>query len=91
MFLICIYRVSTMKTRVTKWGNSLAVRIPQPIAEKAHLRDGDSVEFTVSSVGKLTLRSLQQVLSLEELVSQINPKNLHDKDPWGKAVGKEIW
>jgi antitoxin MazE len=80
-----------MKTRVTKWGNSLAVRIPQPIAEKAHLRDGDPVEFSVSSAGRLTLKSLQEVLSLEVLISQITPKNLHEKDIWGKPMGKEIW
>jgi len=80
-----------MKTRVTKWGNSLAVRIPQPIAEKAQLRDGDPVEFSVSGAGKLTLKSLPQVLALEDLIAQINPKNLHEKDVWGKPMGKEIW
>jgi len=80
-----------MKTRVTKWGNSLAVRIPQPIAEKAHLRDGDPVEFSVSTAGKVMLKSLQRVLTLEDLISQISPKNLHDKGIWGKPMGKEIW
>jgi antitoxin component of MazEF toxin-antitoxin module len=25
------------------------------------------------------------------LISQITPKNLHEKDIWGKPVGKEIW
>jgi len=29
-----------MQTKVTKWGNSLGVRIPQRIAEQAEIRDG---------------------------------------------------
>lgn len=40
-----------MKARVSRWGTSLAVRIPQPIAQGAHLRAGDLVEVVVTEYG----------------------------------------
>jgi antitoxin MazE len=35
-----------MKTQVGKWGNSLAVRIPETYAKELHLEDGMELEVT---------------------------------------------
>jgi antitoxin component of MazEF toxin-antitoxin module len=32
-----------MKTQLAKWGNSLAVRIPKPVADAAQFSSGDSL------------------------------------------------
>ena len=34
--------------QVAKWGNSLAVRLPQAVVEALKLRAGDEIEITVS-------------------------------------------
>jgi len=34
--------------RVAKWGNSLAVRLPQAVVEILKLKEGDSVEIQVA-------------------------------------------
>jgi len=34
--------------QVSKWGNSLAVRIPQPVVEALGLKEGDEVEIRVA-------------------------------------------
>jgi antitoxin MazE len=34
--------------RVAKWGNSLAVRLPQSVVEVLRLKEGDSVEIEVA-------------------------------------------
>jgi antitoxin MazE len=34
--------------QVAKWGNSLAVRLPQAVVEALRLRAGDEIEITVS-------------------------------------------
>ena len=34
--------------RVAKWGNSLAVRLPQAVVEALRLREGDDIEITVT-------------------------------------------
>ncbi len=40
-----------MQAQVLKWGNSLAVRIPKPIADDAHLQLGDPLEIAVAADG----------------------------------------
>ena len=45
-----------MKVHLTKWGNSLAVRIPGECARQAHLKAGDVLEIEVTSTGELHLR-----------------------------------
>ena len=37
--------------RVSKWGNSLAVRIPADIVEEMGLKEGDEVEFRCKGTG----------------------------------------
>ena len=34
--------------RVAKWGNSLAVRLPQSVVEVLRLKEGDSVEIRIA-------------------------------------------
>ena len=34
--------------RVAKWGNSLAVRLPQSVVEFLELKEGDSIEIKVA-------------------------------------------
>ena len=34
--------------QVSKWGNSLAIRLPVAVVEALELRDGDDIEVTVA-------------------------------------------
>jgi antitoxin MazE len=77
-----------MKARVLRWGNSLAVRIPQVIAKDAHLREGDAVEIS-SEVGKVEVRRASKVPTLSELVARITPENRHEEISIGAPVGRE--
>lgn len=77
------------KAQVAKWGNSLAVRIPKSVAEKARLREGDSIVIEALK-GHIELRSAERVPTLEELVAQITPENRHGEIKWGPSRGKEI-
>jgi antitoxin MazE len=76
--------------RVARWGNSLAVRIPQPVAEQARLGEGDEVEVLVED-GAVTIRRLAADEELERLVAAITPENRHDETDWGPARGREAW
>lgn len=46
----------SMILQVSKWGNSLAMRIPSEIVRRFGLRDGDSVDARLTVDGALTLR-----------------------------------
>jgi antitoxin MazE len=80
-----------MRTRIQKWGNSLALRIPKPFAEEARLSESSTVDVSVRN-GKLVVVALDEPEeTLETLVAQITPENCHSETDTGKAVGNEIW
>lgn len=80
-----------MSTQLAKWGNSLAVRIPAGLAERARLEEGDRVELSVAEDGALVIRAVSRPYDLDELVAGITPENRHDETDWGEPVGKETW
>jgi antitoxin MazE len=80
-----------MHVRVQKWGNSLAVRIPKPLAEDAEVKEGTVLNLAVSD-GKVVATPIhQRKLSLKELLAKVNKKNLHAEFDLGPSVGYEIW
>ena len=80
-----------MRTRIQKWGNSLAVRIPRPFAQDIQFTENLPVEITVRS-GKLVVEPIvQSELLLSELVAAITPRNRHKETGTGESVGIEVW
>jgi antitoxin MazE len=79
------------ETTVSKWGNSLAVRIPLAIARQASIGEGDCVELTLDSEGGIVLRPACRRYELSELVARITPKNRHRETDWGRPRGEESW
>lgn len=76
--------------RVTRWGNSLAVRIPKAVAEQARLEEGAEIEIAVAD-GCVTIRPRPRSYALDELLDQITPENRHDEVDWGEPQGDEAW
>lgn len=79
-----------MKTQVSRWGNSLALRIPKGLAEEAGIKEGAGVELSLDQ-GRLLITPTGGEYSLNELVKGINSKNRHEAAPWGGPVGGEAW
>jgi antitoxin MazE len=80
-----------MVGNVAKWGNSLAVRIPQHLAREIGLSDGAEVEI-VTIDGNLTIKlKRQKQYTLDELVAGITPTNRHAEIDTGLSVGEEAW
>lgn len=80
-----------MRTRVQKWGNSLALRIPKSFATEVGLQNQTSVEMSVAN-GKLVIRPVIEAgVTLEQLLEQVTAENLHDEVDTGPATGREAW
>ncbi len=77
-----------MKSRVTRWGNSLGVRIPKSLAQESGLTEGTPIVFEVEDDAIIIRRKRY---SLEKLLSQVTPKNLHGETDIGPPVRREIW
>jgi antitoxin MazE len=80
-----------MRTKIQKWGNSLALRIPRPFAEETGLGQNSEVEVSLEE-GRLVILPLKPTpLSLDELLAQVTDDNLHAEIDTGERVGSEIW
>jgi antitoxin MazE len=79
-----------VRTRVQKWGNSLAVRIPKPFAEGAGLRASSEVEVSLDK-GEVRLTPVRARWKLRQLLSGVTRKNLHAEVDSGPARGREAW
>jgi len=78
-----------MRAQIQKWGNSLAVRIPKPIADEAKLRARDPLEIEVATEGAVHLHRVGKIPTLATLVSRITPENRYDEISTGPSVGRE--
>ena len=78
-------------TKVQRWGNSLAVRIPKSFAEEVGLMDGSPVEMRLVDGGLLVELASTRPLSLEELLDGVTESNLHAEVDTGPAQGSEAW
>jgi antitoxin MazE len=79
------------ESRIAKWGNSLAVRIPLAIAKQASLAEGDSVKLALDGKGGIILRPARRRYELSDLVAQITHKNRRLETDWVRLQGKESW
>jgi antitoxin MazE len=80
-----------MKTRVQKWGNSLALRIPKSFAEEVGLQADAAVELSLEE-GRLIVQPITPPpLTLDQLLAGITDENLPGEWNTGPAVGKEVW
>jgi len=79
------------ETKISKWGNSLAVRIPLAIAKQASLGEGDCVKMALDRDGAIVLRPARRKYDLSDLVARITPTNRHRETDWGRPEGEESW
>lgn len=80
-----------MATKVQKWGNSLAVRLPKELTDRFLLYQGKSVLISNDKKSIIIKPVGRQDMSLKEMVKKINRFNRHGEIDFGPPVGKEIW
>ncbi len=79
-----------MRTAVSKWGNSLALRLPKSLAEAAKLSEGTPVDVRVEG-GKLIVSLSKPKYRLEDLLARTPPDARHGEMDWGPPRGEEAW
>ena len=93
--ILCIYylrskrEMTLMSAKIQKWGNSVGVRIPKTIMEKANLSINSEIEIEYKNQ-KIIIFAKKKNIQLKDLLSQITKNNLHTENNYIKA-GKEIW
>lgn len=81
-----------METKIQKWGNSLAVRLPKEFAKQLALLEGSTVLVTQEDRRRIVIKHAPRVkTSLAELVRNIKDNETHRETEWGIPQGKEVW
>ena len=80
-----------MQTKIKKWGNSLALRIPKYFALNANLRQDELVDISIDKERIIITPIGEKEYSLDELLAGVSEDNLHSEFDTGVPVGREIW
>jgi antitoxin MazE len=83
-----------LRVRVTKWGNSLGLRLPKAAAEAVGLKPGSEVDIAVEG-RELRVRQPLPITHyrLADLVAEmkrLGPESEPETVQWGPDVGSEI-
>lgn len=77
-----------MKVKISRWGSSLALRIPKSVVEEAGLMAGMDVELTLID-GKIVVQSTRPPLQLDEMLKRVTAGNIHGEWDIGPPIGGE--
>lgn len=77
-----------MGTTISRWGNSLAVRIPKAVLDATELHEGDEV-LIGSEGGRIVIRPAVAV-DLEAMLAGVTRDNVPDKTLDWAPVGREL-
>lgn len=80
-----------MQTRIQKWGNSLAVRIPKAFVREAGVACGTPVDLSVADGKIVIVPHTEPAYRLEDLLKGVTQHNVHAEVETGRAVGREVW
>ena len=79
-----------MQTKIKKWGNSLALRIPKLLALDANLKQDSLVDISIEKNSIIITPIGEKEYSLGKLLKGVSKNNLHGEFDTGAPVGKEI-
>jgi antitoxin MazE len=76
-----------MRAKISKWGNSLGIRLPKALAEETGLRAGQMVDLSASGSGFDVRKGVETPrYSLAELVAEMDRLGPENRPPfvdWG--------
>lgn len=75
--------------RLSKWGNSVGLRLPKHVVDHLGLEAGGYLDVALEE-RSIVFRPVRRY-DLEELVSGITDDNGHGELSWGEDAGKEQW
>ena len=80
-----------METVIKKWGNSLALRIPKPLADEVGLAEDSAVDLLLEEGKLVIVPAVAPRYTIESLLAGVTVENLHDEVDTGIVMGGEAW
>ena len=77
-----------MQANITRWGNSLGLRVPKELASRFRLTEGARVN--IEAEGDRIVISMPVRYHFAEMLAGITPDALHGAFDWDENTGREI-
>jgi antitoxin MazE len=77
-----------MHVQLSKWGNSLGLRLPRALARQIGVREGQQVNV-IADGARLIIEPVTRAWRLEELLVGMSPEAMHEAFDWGDDRGRE--
>ena len=78
-----------VQSRISKWGNSLGVRVPREVAARAGLSEGARIDIEGYVDGRIVITPSRCRFTLDELLAGMTPEREHpleDDGPRGQEL-----
>lgn len=69
--------------KITKWGNSLGIRLPKEIIKQLGWQEGVKLTLSLENE-RLIFSSTKPKYNLDELLKNSNPEAQHEEIDWGE-------
>lgn len=80
-----------VKTTLSKWGNSPAVRLPIALMKAAELTVGNQVKITAER-GRIIIEPVEVIeYDIKTLVASLPENDRPEEVDFGSAQGREVW
>jgi len=79
-----------MSVIISKWGNSLAIRIPKHFIDRLDLHEGSQLEIEISGENLVIRPTKPQKYTLEQLLAGMTSEHFHPEVNTGDSVGCEF-
>lgn len=80
-----------MESKVKKWGNSNAIRIPKVFLDALDLKENDLVSIKKDDDRLIITKIKKERITLKERISKFKGTYPSEEFVWDDPVGKEIW
>jgi antitoxin MazE len=77
-----------MQVQLSKWGNSLGLRLPRALAAQIGASEGQKVSI-VADGARLIIEPVPAAFSLKDLLVNMTPDAMRDAFDWGEDAGRE--
>ena len=77
-----------MRVQISKWGNSLGLRLPRSLAHQLGISEGQKVNV-IAEGARLIVEPVAPIYRLEDLLANVTPESMRDAFDWGDDAGRE--
>ena len=77
-----------MQVLVSKWGNSLGLRLPRALTAEIGVAEGQRVEIRADK-GRLIVEPVRDAYTWAQMMENVTPEAMREAFDWGEDLGRE--